>query len=285
MAGWALGIFVCATGLPTRADAARSCVWKVTAENGATAYLGGSIHELRSTDYPLPPAFNRAFDASERMALEVDPNAMAGAGNAMTKAGHYRRGDNLRKHVDPRTYAYLRRLFGMMRVPEAEWSRYRPWAIVQNLQSPNSREFSGGLGVEAFLLNRAKRNRKPVTGLETLNEHIAVFSGLNDKQSELLLLHTLMPQDRSADDQMPYMPAWRNGDADRIAAMMREQYGDFPSFEERLLGARNRRWIPKIEGYLQSGHTYFVVAGAAHFGGPDGVVALLRARGYQIAQL
>jgi len=36
---------------------------------------------------------------------------------------------------------------------------------------------------------------------------------------------------------------------------------------------------------LRSGKTYLVVAGAAHMGGPNGVLALLRARGYRIEQL
>jgi hypothetical protein len=60
---------------------------------------------------------------------------------------------------------------------------------------------------------------------------------------------------------------------------------DFLSFAERLLDAWNRNWLPKIERDLRSGHTYFVIVGAAHLGGPDGVLALLRNRGCQIEQL
>ena len=52
-----------------------------------------------------------------------------------------------------------------------------------------------------------------------------------------------------------------------------------------MVEARNRNWIPKIEGYLRSGQTYFVVVGAAHMGGPSGVLALLRERGFKIEQL
>jgi uncharacterized protein YbaP (TraB family) len=36
---------------------------------------------------------------------------------------------------------------------------------------------------------------------------------------------------------------------------------------------------------MRSGQTYFVVVGSAHMGGPDGVLALLQARGYKIEQL
>jgi uncharacterized protein YbaP (TraB family) len=35
-----------------------------------------------------------------------------------------------------------------------------------------------------------------------------------------------------------------------------------------------------MEGYLRSGKTYFIVAGAAHMGGANGVLALLRQHGY-----
>ena len=47
-------------------------VWKVTAPSGGTLYLGGSIHALHSADYPLPTAYNRAFDASTHLSFEVD---------------------------------------------------------------------------------------------------------------------------------------------------------------------------------------------------------------------
>lgn len=55
--------------------------------------------------------------------------------------------------------------------------------------------------------------------------------------------------------------------------------------EGRILDARNRNWIPKVGNYFHSGKACFVVVGAAHFGGPKGLLALLRARGYRIEQL
>jgi uncharacterized protein YbaP (TraB family) len=43
--------------------------------------------------------------------------------------------------------------------------------------------------------------------------------------------------------------------------------------------------MPKIEGYLRSGQTQMVVVGFAHLGGPGGLLALLKKRGYQLEQL
>jgi hypothetical protein len=52
-----------------------SCVWKVTKPSGGTMYLGGSVHALRSTDYPLPAAYDHALGVSSRLVFEDDPKA------------------------------------------------------------------------------------------------------------------------------------------------------------------------------------------------------------------
>ena len=81
------------------------------------------------------------------------------------------------------------------------------------------------------------------------------------------------------------MEAWRRGDAEKLQHLMKASLADFPAFADRILDARNRNWLPKIERDLRSGHTYFVIVGAAHLGGPNGLLALLRSHGYQIEQL
>jgi len=52
---------------------------------------------------------------------------------------------------------------------------------------------------------------------------------------------------------------------------------------ETLLVGRNRRWVPQIEDCL-SQQKCFVVVGAAHLVGSDGLVAMLRAKGYTVKQ-
>jgi uncharacterized protein YbaP (TraB family) len=270
-------------GSTAHVDAAS--VWKVTAPNGGTLYLGGSIHALRSDDYPLPAAYNRAFDASSRLAFEVDRKSLMESSKGLSKAGEYPRRDSLKNHVDPRTYAYLRRLFSLLKIPEEKIARFRPWYLALVLQSPNLRGLSEELGVEEFLTRRARANSKPITGLETAREHMEIFSGLSDRQSEAMLLLMFLPAEKGSSEGARLTNAWRRGDAETETRIFLDGFRDFPSLGERLLAVRNRKWIPKIESYLRSGQTYFVVVGAAHMGGADGVLALLRARGYKVEQL
>jgi uncharacterized protein len=280
---WLLVLAFCWCSASARA--ASGCVWKITGPSGGTVYVGGSIHALRSTDYPLPGAYNRAFDASTRLALEVEPRALEVSSTALLRAGKYPANDSLKNHVDPRTYDYLRKVFGLMKISEEKYSHYRPWLLVLMLDSPGMRGFSDDLGVDQFITNRARANGKQIVGLESASEHYAVFSGLNDRQSEALLLVQFIPSGNNASGSDRLMNAWRRGDVEELASSTHAAYSDFPAFGDRLLGARNRRWAPKLEGYLKSGQTYFVVVGAAHLGGSDGLLALMRARNCKVEQL
>ena len=258
---------------------AASPVWKVTGPDGGTLYLGGSIHALRKADQPLPQAFDRALANSSRVIFEVEGESSAD----LEKSGEYGKGDTLKNHVDPRTYAYLTKIFNRMGVPEAKFSRYRPWFLTVMLMSPSLRGLSSDLGVEGYITKKARAAKKPISGLVGAREHMSVFSGLTDRQSEAVLLLTFIPNTGESYSSM--VSTWKRGDAESAWRNTRAGFADYPAFGERILEARNRLWIPKIEGSLHSGQTCMVVVGLAHMGGPQGLLSLLKARGYQIEQL
>ena len=176
---------------------------------------------MKSSDYPLPAAYNRAFDASDRLVCEVDPKALLESSKGILKAGQYPKGDSLKNHVDPRTYDYLRRVFRLLKVPEGEFARYRPWFLSLMLQAPELHGMSETLGVEEFLIRRARANSKPVSGLESAREHADVFLDLTDRQSEAMLLMMFLPAQRSRGSTGDEMArAWRRGDADTDTRIM-----------------------------------------------------------------
>lgn len=275
-------LFTVLSGSAFQSSDAASCVWKVTSSGGGTLFLGGSVHALRSTDHPLPAPYNRALDASSRLAFETDLASNVAASKGLLKAGQYPKGDSLKNHVDPRTYGYVRRFFALQDVPEQKFNTYRPWLIAMMLEAPPTENHE--LGVEQFLKRRAQTSHKPITGLESVQEHMAPFVGLSDREGEALLLIHFINLGRGDVDVGNILDSWRRGDADALARRLRDAFQDFPVFMDRIITARNRRWIPKIEGFIKSGQIYFVVAGAGHMGGSSGVVALLRARGYTVEQ-
>ena len=260
---------------------AASPVWKVTRPEGGKLYLGGSIHALRKSDYPLPAAFDVALADSSRVVFEVEDKAVSA--EKILKSGEYPRGDSLKNHVDPRTYDYMKRFFGLLGVPEAKFAKYRPWLLTLMLWSPGVQGLSSDLGVEGHLTKRARASKKPVAGLVSAEQHMDVFTGLNERQSEAVLLMTFIPS--AGGSHSSIVSSWKKGEVDALWRRSRAAFAEYPAFADRLLEVRNRAWMPKIEGYLRSGEPHLVVVGAAHLGGPGGLLSLLRQRGYQLEQL
>ncbi|MGA2330770.1 MAG: TraB/GumN family protein, partial [Syntrophales bacterium] len=59
----------------------------------------------------------------------------------------------------------------------------------------------------------------------------------------------------------------------------------FYTIYDKLIYKRNRNMAQKIEGYLKTNGTYFVVVGAVHLLGDKGIIQLLKDKGYSVEQL
>ena len=141
------------------------------------------------------------------------------------------------------------------------------------------------LGIEQYLARRAAANSKPVSGLESPKAHNAFLVDLGDRESEAFLLILFINAAREGPNADKMISAWRHGDAETLHRIVHNSFQDFPSLGRRLIDVRNRNWLPTIDGYLRSGHTYFVVVGGGNMGGPNGLLPLLKARGCKIEQL
>ena len=268
---------------------ARSCVWKVTSGNH-TLYLAGSIHALRGVDYPLPASYEQAFQASSELAFETNLNQVGKTrGFLLAKAAILPKGTTLRDHLDPRVYSYILKVIANVHGstdPAKKLENLRPWAVAWLLQAPGGLDgVTGGEGVESYLIHKATQAHKPMVGLVPLDEHIAVFGGMSDADSQAYLLLRFIQLDQESKEYEETVREWKHGDIEGIDRSFQADYGDVPSLKRRIVTDRNRRWLPEIVQWLGSGKTYMVVAGAAHMAGAEGLPALLRAQGFQVEQL
>ncbi len=84
------------------------------------------------------------------------------------------------------------------------------------------------------------------------------------------------------------MDAWKSGDEDKMEAIIARSANEdsnIASMYEKLLYERNRRMVSKIEGYLRTDQVHFVVVGAGHLVGREGIINLLKNKGYSVEQL
>jgi len=79
---------------------------------------------------------------------------------------------------------------------------------------------------------------------------------------------------------------WRNGESDDLVDLFVEDMEvNTPGVYQSLLFDRNHKWMPTVEAMFDDADTELVLVGVAHLVGDDGLVQLLRARGYQVEQL
>ena len=78
--------------------------------------------------------------------------------------------------------------------------------------------------------------------------------------------------------------AWAAGDVASLEKELLSAFDKSPEIYDRLLVERNRNWLPDVDTCLQQNAGCFIVVGAAHLVGPDGLPALLAKRGYRVTQ-
>ncbi len=260
----------------------KHCLWRVTNAR-APLYLLGSVHSLRRNDYPLAPAIEDAIKQSQQFWFEVDPRRDDLFAKKVRVAAHYPKGVHIKDRVNPKTYAYL------MKITHSGWSAWqdlKPWAIALFLlKHPGLAGVSRQYGIENHVSEKARLGSRPVGGIETIDEHIRVFSDMQDIEGEVYLLQTLVHLDEEVKQFPEEVAAWKAGDTEHLYAMRIPEIKEAPFVWWRLLERRNTRWIPRIETEIKSGKPTMIVAGALHFSGPHSVIAMLRKRGYTVEQL
>jgi len=99
-------------------------------------------------------------------------------------------------------------------------------------------------------------------------------------QQERLLSESLKDADAERANMSKLVDAWRAGDGAGVERIVLSELKTEPVLYQRLLVERNRNWMPKIEALFSRPTHALVIVGAAHLVGPDGLLAMLKAKGY-----
>jgi uncharacterized protein YbaP (TraB family) len=265
----------------------RPFLWTVRSPT-ATVHLLGSIHLATPDIYPLDPRIEAAFQAAGTLVLELplDPATQVQAAARLAEAGTYPPGDTIDLHLDRALLEALQQRLRQSGVAFSTVRSQRPWfvALMLSLGEMQRLGFRPELGVDLHLAARAQ-GQKRIRGLETVDEQVAIFAGMSDALQAQMLRDSLERLDEIGELLQRARALWRAGDAEGMyEVLMAPMRGEFPGIYQRLVTARNRRMAAAIEGYLRGDGVTFVVVGSGHLGGPEGILPLLRAKGYRPTQ-
>ena len=261
--------------------------WEVTGRQN-TVWLFGSVHVLHASDTSLPQVATAAYGEAEKVVEElIIDEALAGlAGVQGEKLQFLPQGMTLSGVLGEALYARLQEEARRLAIDLDFMSRMQPWFVAMQVQS--LRMLRAGFnpldGVDMQIAMRARRDGKPIIGLETVEDQLGIFAALTlDEQCEFL--RATLEENNSEDELRRLTQAWRTGDLQTLQSALRRGAEESPVLFKKLTVDRNLRWLPQIETMLQdTGSDYLVVTGALHMVGRDGIVEMLRRKGYKVVQ-
>jgi uncharacterized protein YbaP (TraB family) len=274
----------------SRAAVAEPAVWRATHPGlSGELLLLGSIHVLRSSDYPLPAIVDEVYGKASDVVFELDLDDLdpASVQTNFIGAALLPQDTTLESVLDADVFADVSMRAQELGVTIDLLDRFEPWFVALNLMNIGMARlgFDASYGVDQYLLRKATRDGKEVLGLEDLSEQVAIFDDLGAAQQQAVLAQTLHELDRTNDILGAMTSAWREGRLDELQGELLEAYTDFPELYAPLVENRNRAWIAKLEALAANDSTYLVVVGALHLVGTNSVVELLRARGFNVIAL
>jgi uncharacterized protein YbaP (TraB family) len=263
-----------------------SSVWKIS-KDGNSVFLGGSIHILRSDDFPLPKEFDRAFSRSSMLVLEADIEQLADESVAryLLTCMFLPDGKTLESILDFDTYEMLKEKCEEYGFPIDSVSQLKPSMIMAMLTMLEIQK-SGFVqqGVDVHYLEKAKKVKKPRGFLETIETQIDMLVTMGDGYENDYVKYSLHDMDNTEKELADIVSEWKKGGASSTERAILEMKSQWPALYKTILADRNAAWLPQINEYLVSGSPVLVIVGLAHLHGPDGLLKQLADSGCTVEQ-
>lgn len=268
---------------------AKAPVWKVS-KGDDFLYLGGTIHVLSKNDYPLPKAFETAYTNTDDIVLETDTAALAApeVQGQLLNAMSYQDHRGLSSVLDRDTYNEFDALLKAKGLPIAVFDRFTPAGAMMALTQFELKRLGliGVEGVDAHFGQRAISDSKESVFLESFEEQLGFIQSMNQLEPSLVIKSGIKDINTLESLWGDLLNAWRSGDLEQLEKLgIVDMKRDFPSLYQTILVKRNDHWFKEVEAMMLTEDKEFILVGALHMAGDDGLIKRLKAAGYTVSQL
>lgn len=273
-------LFIITTCKVTAQNSPKTNLWKIEGDSIKTSYLFGTIHIIPKKDFVIKEKVHEAFDATDKVVLELDmadPNFAAEA----VQLSMLNEGEELKSYMTDEEYELLdKHLKEKKGISVANFNKFKPIMLMSMLLiSGNENEPLESY--EMSLLKMAKDADKEVDGLETYADQLKAFDANSYDEQIDALVHMVDNMEESEELYNRLLTYYIDEDVDGMFSFMDEYMHNDTEAVKRFLDDRNNNWIPRITDYSKEESVFYAVGGA-HLGGDQGVINLLRKAGYTV---
>lgn len=263
---------------------ASSLLWEITGKKvKSPSYLMGTMHLIPKDKFYFPDDLREKVSETKLLVMEIGgiEEQMKAAGLIMLKDGNLF--DHFSQPQKDTLFQYLQTELEMdSSIVKQQFSRVKPFALLQLMtrsafgENPESYELT--------LQGIAMQKNIPIKGLETIEDQMAVFDNMGMEEQVEMVMSSIRNSENSADEMNDLIDLYLSQDIEALYALLSKEGNSLEKHEGSLLTDRNVKWIPVIKKLIKKQPT-FIAVGAAHLGGPNGVVELLRKEGYTVTPI
>lgn len=281
----AVAALLLVSGCTSEPDPARPALWEITTPGGQKGWLFGTIHALKRPADWRSAKVEKALVLADTLVVELvdEGDEERDPARIFAQLAQNKRIPQLDERVEPALRGRLAQVLKQAGLDENQFTDTETWAVALTLARASDSQANSKHGIDrALRAHWYEHEHGSRHELEGVRGQLSIFDTLPEKEQRDLLSAVL--RDGGKEDQQ-LASAWRRGDMATIERETTHGMLADPELRKALLTDRNRNWAGQIEALLRRGQAPFVAVGAAHMAGPDGLPALLGAKGYTVTRI
>jgi uncharacterized protein YbaP (TraB family) len=261
-----------------------SILWEIKKPGTAKpSYLFGTYHISDKGVFKLSDSLFYALRNVDMVATEVNANTwqrntamLDSMKNMYAFYNTYFKGAYINE-------ATIRKTSTIQKLPT--FISFQPNAINYFLYRNNTRQegYEEEAYLDMFLSSAGFKLGKKVAGLENIIEsEVKEIEGQKDEEAEEKEENKELPEGVSEDeiDDMIF-DGYKNNSLDMMDSLNKYTYSS-EAYYKKFLIARNYDQADSLDYYIRQGNTVFAAVGSAHLPGKEGVIEIMRKKGYKV---
>jgi uncharacterized protein len=267
--------------------AAKPALWQLS-DADTTIYLFGTIHALPKALKWQSPALDTAIAKAQELVLEVaDVDDQAKSAATFMKLGISPGLPPMMERIPADKRESAKVMMTKSGIPAPFFDQLETWAAGIGMAAGMFKDLnvSPEDGVERRLSAVFKAAKKPISGLETMEQQLGFFDTLPEATQRTFLVGML---DDSANPKAEFdkmLNAWTSGDEKSIALSFDDEIKMSPELVDVLLRKRNANWSGWIADRMAKPGIVLIAVGAGHLAGEESVQTMLAKRGLKVTRL
>ncbi|MCB1420633.1 MAG: TraB/GumN family protein [Notoacmeibacter sp.] len=271
-------------------------LWKIEKDGAKPSWLFGTMHLTDDRVITLPTAAQDAFESAGTVVLEAI-DALDQAKASATLLGRpelimFTDGRTLSSLIPKADRAMVEKALEERGMPLVAVNAMKPWVVSSAIALPAcemARKKAHMPFLDMKLAQEAEASGKQLAGLETMASQLEMMNSLPAELHVAGLVDTLALGDTLDDMIETMIILYTKGETGMIWPLLEAVSPNKPGaaegyaeFEQIMVTKRNHGMAENAVPFLDKGNA-FIAVGALHLPGAEGLIELLRARGYKVS--